>query len=710
MAIKREPTGYKLLNPLDKFVSYSTHFIILAARTTASIKKFSETDPRNLRETLDAIDRTPYLGEKVMMSGLESDVYLVIDTRRFSQFTVQNLQYEVLINGVANGASHSNLATTMQMTILDSVGISFINYLQELMDSKMQTNFDGMVFLIKTVFVGHNEDGTSETVQSVTIPAHLFKMEVNLDYAKGIYTLEFMPNMNFDVSQHQRWLNIGNATTYFTGSGARKLGQLVDSFQNRLNEVSKEHYKTVNENAEIVTRRGVKKPDGTRKFGRLVQYQITIPDKWREFTFAGASANSTVERDFKAELQRTQQSTQTATPTEQGNPNIDAHMSTNWGMTIPDVLDLMFKQVPDIQHLANGDKLKDTGKAVSFYKHIVGITSTDDSFTVHVDVVEFSVPPADPKMAEQGNSVASNEYYAKVTTEDGRSKLIPKTFFELDYIFTGQNNDVLNFDLKIQDLVFLLASNTRVSEGEFISDVIQGGSAEEKKKEESQPEIMRSRAYDPLLIPLINDGRGKAMSQFTNFRNKDVEQDVHRSSQEYAKNLSAFYAISPITTNVTIRGNPEIMAHFSASALLPDVSTSTVVSGNANAAVQVDQGSLETYRKTFEKEILKRPGTSRNTDGSFSVNPYLNNSSYMSTPCFVNVVVKGPNVDPTSNTFIEGKDYATRVLFDNYYVVFKVVNTIENGVFTQQLELWSHNVFGQNKLTEAQLQKKPGSI
>lgn len=77
----------------------------------------------------------------------------------------------------------------------------------------------------------------------------------------------------------------------------------------------------------------------------------------------------------------------------------------------------------------------------------------------------------------------------------------------------------------------------------------------------------------------------------------------------------------------------------------------------------------------------------------------------MSTPCFVNVVVKGPNVDFRTNELVEGQDFATRVLFDNYYVVFKVVNIIENGVFTQQMELWSHNVFGLNKLTEEQLSK-----
>jgi len=33
-------------------------------------------------------------------------------------------------------------------------------------------------------------------------------------------------------------------------------------------------------------------------------------------------------------------------------------------------------------------------------------------------------------------------------------------------------------------------------------------------------------------------------------------------------------------------------------------------------------------------------------------------------------------------------------------VIFKVTNNITNGVFTQDLELYSHNIFGRDKLTK----------
>lgn len=694
-------TGYKLLNPLDKFVSYSTHFVILAARTTERAKIFTKADAVSARATLDAIDRTTALGDPVSIDGSE-DVYLVMDTRRFSQFSVQSMKYEVLINGLQAGASHSNLATTIEMTILDSVGISFINFMQWLMDSKMQTNFDGMLFMIRTIFVGHNEDGSSETVQSVTIPAHLFKMEVNLDFAKGIYNLEFMPNMNFDVNTHSRWLNIGTATSYFTGEGDNTLGAMVDGFEARVNAASVKYYESIA--PEIVTSRGVQTPSGP-KFGRLVKYQITIPDDWRKMPFTGASSNSKEERNFKEELQKAETAA-TQQADGKGIPAKDSHMSTQWGLKITDVLDLMFKQVSDIQHLANADKIKRTDEVVSFYKHVIGITSTDDTVTVHVDVVPFNVPRAKPSNEKDAANVSKNdEFYVNIETPNG-TKRLPKTFFELDYIFTGQNTDVLNFDMKIQDLQFLLAANTRVSEGEVINQIVLGEAGpDENAKKTQEPEVMRARAYDPMLIPLINDGKGKAMSQFVKVRNQALEKDIYRSSQEYAQNLSAFYALSPITTSVTIKGNPEIMAHFNVGTLLPDVSTATTAGQQTSGGVRSDATARERYRKQFEDEIASREGVTRVGDGSFTVNPLLGNSSYMSTPCFVNVVVKGPNVDLRTNELVEGQDFATRVLFDNYYVVFKVVNIIENGVFTQQMELWSHNVFGLNKLTEEQMSR-----
>jgi len=696
----------KLKNALDAFTSYSTHFVVMAARSTETARAF--TQQSNNRETLDAIDKVKALGEVVPYSTARSgeDVYLVMDTRRFSQFTVESMKYDVLINGLTAGQSHANLATTIEMTVLDSVGISFINFMQWLMDTKLQTNFDGMIFLIRVIFVGHNSDGTTQTVQAVTIPAYLFKMEVNLDFSKGVYNLEFMPNMNFSVFQHKRWLHIGKATSFST-IGSKTLQSVVKAFEDRLNEESLSFY---NATSPILLRAG-RNPQNTgsqnSKFGRLVKYQITLPDGWGDKEFFGSwkhNVNSSEERDFVKELQKldaakTPAQKQNAKPTDgTKSPAKDVSSSVPVGITITEVLDIIFRQVPAIAEFANSEKVSKTDGLIKFYKHVVSLTSTNDVITVHVDVVAFEVPNAQPPKKKTGEEVSQHQQrFYRTVKENGQSKNIPANYFELDYIFTGKNTQVLNFDMKIQDLQFLLASNVRVSEGELFA--VKEDDAEISK--EKLPEVLTSmRPYDPFLIPMKTELEKSGFSeQSANSRDPQANFEVSRSFQQYSRNLSAFYAASPIQVAMTIKGNPDIMLKFSN----PNIAPSAEQTIETAQTSSITDAQRQQYRQQFEREILNSDSDTRMLTktgrGTFLMNPQLGNASYMTTPVFVKLNVKGPNVDFRTNELIEGENFTKDVLYDNYYVVFKVTNIIERGVFTQQLELWSHNVFGSNKIS-----------
>ena len=114
---------------------------------------------------------------------------------------------------------------------------------------------------------------------------------------------------------------------------------------------------------------------------------------------------------------------------------------------------------------------------------------------------------------------------------------------------------------------------------------------------------------------------------------------------------------------------------------------------------KTNQSVKSNYRKNLVTEILKSgEGVSVNANGNFSVAAPLGHQSYVSTPVFVKLNIMGPNVDFRSNQMRDGENFATEVLYNNYYVVFKIVNSIQRGVFTQELEMWSHNVYGTGKL------------
>lgn len=689
--------GNKLLNPLDAYSTYSTHFVILAGRSSEHVRDFTDT-PGN-SDTLDRINQVQALGEQV--PGTAGDVFLVMDTRRFSQYTVESMKYDVFINGLSKGNSPANLATAIEMRILDSVGISFVNYLQWIMDTKLQTNFDGLIFVIRVMFVGVKANGEAETIQSVSIPASLFKLELNLDYAKGVYDVEFMPAMNFAVGTHSRWLNIGKVTSFFSGNGKATLGDMVGSFEASLNAASSKFYNSL---LPELMKGGGGTVQTNGKFGREVQYQITLPGQsgkgdvnWANFAFTGKAVAGSVERDFVAELKKLEnaktpeQQKSSAAADKKDIPTKDVHFAAMPNVLITDVLDLMFKQVAEIQEMANAEAVSRPDGKATFYKYVIGISSNDDRIIVHVDVVAFEVPNLPPPSAKTTTvSQYQDKFYAD-PDENGVRK--PKNYIEMDYIFTGRNTDIINFDMKIQDLQFMLAANVKVSEGESFAQALLGQNPPNQKQQPNprEKEVLRMRRYDPVLIPMLTEQELKSFSNFVTARSKETNEKLSRAGQEYTRNLSAFYASSPIQIGMTMRGNPDVMLKFCMGALPPHISFYT---NNGSTISNANEGERAKYREQFEDTILKVGGSSLTKKGSaFILNKQLGDDSYASTPCFVKVNIKGPNVDFKTNGKLDG-EFATDVLYDNYYVVFKVTNLIENGVFTQQLELWSHNVFG----------------
>lgn len=696
-----------LPNPLDEFNTYSVHYIMVACRTTVTAQAFASDDDKAMAASLAAIDATSALGQPVVLNNNATDIFLVLDTRRFSQFTVETLKYDVFINGLQKSAAPANLAVDLSMTILDSIGISFANFMQWLMDVQMKTNYDGLIFMLRTVFVGHKPDGTSEIVQSETIPMHLNKMEINLDYAKGAYNLEFMPNMNFDVNRYGRFLSVSLATTYSTGKGNTLGGIVTEGLEKELNRKSREYYDGV--------QKILKESGSSETLGRPVQYMITLPPSWSKFEVLGATPGGAPETLFvplAAPPKPTDKATTaTNTSTAPSGPLKETFTAVKPSLSIPKVLDLIFKQTPEIAKLGNFQtNTNNKDGFVTFYKYLIGITSDDNIMMVHVDVVEFKVPNifAQEQPKSKSTSVVSqleSEFYTTTTSPSGIIKREPKNFLEFDYIFTGRNKDILNFDMKIQDFQFLLASNIRIGDSAIRGAANTDGSTTDIPVTNKDSELIYTRKYDPLLMPLDTDAALKNFSNYTTLlKTKAQSQDIIQQTQQYTKNLSMFYAGSPVTVALTIRGNPLIMHKFNMGKLLqhpgsPSPGGSAKSASTAGGAIG---SSREAYRTNLEEQILHVSGDSFEKRGdSFVLKNNLDTKSYAIAPVFAKINIKGPAVNFRTNEPIsDTSDFATSVLSDNYYVVFKLTNIIQGHQFTQELELYSHNIFGRTKITK----------
>lgn len=726
--------GTYLPNPLNDFETYSVHYVMLACRTTVTAKDFVSDDPASAASTLAAVEAVTALGDPVVLNGNSKDVFLMLDTRRFSQFTVEHLKYDVLINGLQNGGGVSNLAVDLSMTVLDSSGISFSNYMQWLMDTQLKANFDGIIFLLRTIFVGHKSDGETTVVQSETIPLHLHKMEIDLNFAKGAYNLEFMPNMNFDVNRYAKWLSVSLATGYTTGPGC-KLGSIVASLEDQLNKKSEKYFNDV----QIILQEAKKRnPESNlpTSLGRKVQYMITIPANWENMEVLGATpggaseiqfftketqpAKSEEEKKTEAEAKKLQVPTVNQTVAS-GKQLTSASTSVKPSLIIPKVLDQIFKQTPEVAALGNFRSDEIQGSAsVTFFKYVVGLTSDDAGVIVHVDVVEFNVPRIfTPVAPTTGNTTSvskgQSSNFTEVTLGNGVIKRIPNNVIKFDYIFTGKNSDILNFDMKIQDFQFLLASNLRMGDHAMRGVMVGQKDSNPPLITELETDLMYARKFDPIIMPHDTEAATKNLSQYTlMLKSKEEARDIIAQTQRYTKNLSMFYAGSPITVELTIRGNPLIMHKFNMGSLMmhpdPGSDTKTKQENTTKSPISsqddIRDGRTK-YRAHLEEEILRlnKRSLKKRSNGSFESISNLDQKSYAISPVFCKINVMGPNTNFKTGELLSETDstqnYAASALNDNYYVIFRVTNQIQGHNFTQNLELYAHNLFGHDKLAKS---------
>lgn len=694
----------KYQNQLDQFNSHSVHYVILACRSTEDIRLFSSSD------SLQAVDACRQLGDEVRIDSSKGrgSVFLMLDTRRFSQFTIDNFTLETYIAGFAvpGSATPNSTATKMTFQVIDSVGISFANFLQYLMDQKLQVSFNGMTLLVRTLFIGHRLDGSSEVIQSTAIPAIFNKIEVDLNDTKGIYNCDLFPlvGMPSNAGYNAKWTSIGTASSYFTGIGDNTLGAIVNSFESRLNEQSLKRYAQYNADVQIAGGR----TKNAGQYGRPVQYMITLPKEWESFKFNGPNQNRAEEVSFteiQAELQKLEtnraktaaeaQKKAQATAKAAGK---DSFVAVDPDLTITEVLDVIFSQCAEVAKLGNFTKQQDSHGDLKFYKHLVTVTSDDVSFTVHVDVVEFMVPNAqlNQQATKGAASTASNYDQLLFETQSRPGFLpvkVPRNFIELDYIFTGKNLDVLHLDLKIENLNWLLMQSSKLGAAS-LNQVAAEGQKQTDGEGVGQDRRMAQgmRQKDPALIPQRTADEAR---NFANIASNATSGGDDASPQavnlQYKRNLSAFYNAGPIDAKLQLRGNPRLFDRVALTDIPQHVSAITVSGGTSssiNAAVKTR------YRENLERNLL---GISdRNTPipkGPISTE-MLSGPSFVTSPVFVKVNVFGPNVNFLTNELIANQDFGQELFYDNYYWLNKITSKIEGSKFTQELDLKSYSVYG----------------
>jgi hypothetical protein len=703
-------------NKLDQYRSHSYHFVMVAANNTEAIKNLIDPKVGQSTNFLAAVQGVR-LGQELYK---DSGAYLVCDTRRISEFMIDNVKFTTYVGGNSSPSDHTSILGTLSMQIIDPSGIGFFNYMKWLCDIGLQTDITGVTFLLHVMFMGHTDSGTTELVDSISIPL-IMAGQFNLTQFGtdgGRYELQFVPISGMIGDDFAIYTNLWAGESISIKFSDGLLGNAIQALENKLNKASREYFFKMNPIEKptdgVVTESQVqsKNPQAKKhKNGRLVQYMITIPEHWFYFKVDSPAAKLYETKFESVKAQKQQQvekqkaeviaSVNDQTAKEPKTPATGYYASAA-NMTIPDVLWALLTACDEVNKLCNLEaKSQGIGK---IFKVLTGITSDKDIVLVHFDIVEFNLPDT--------NGSESDVIDSRVPTKTEN----PPGAMIFDYVFSGKNEDILHLDIAVNNLMMGLFSKSNVSVS-AIQDIV--GKSQVKNKDEPEvfdkPMLYKVRQLQPIVAPppsyiqytnnAVSTNKGQA-NPAKNFQNK---QEFHRSLSDLAA-----ANLQPV---VKIRGNPDIFKSFVIDSIAPHVNLTESIQTYLNNET-IDFNKLTAW--DYSRGDTKTRKTPTAKGGATIVAAHLEhrkwvkelikpvqdqlNSKYkafIAGGMYVKINIFGPadypfaemNAGDTYNPL--NNSIRTQLFYDGWYFVSAVHNEFSSSSFTQDLQLHTCDLYGE---------------
>ena len=707
-----EKLGNNYPNPLDNFRSYSYHFILTAASTTEAFRKMiGEGDSG--RSYLSAIS-SKSLGDSFKVGG--QTAYLLVDTRRFSQYTITGVEMEhVYGTGPIQNPTVPVASTVVKL--LDSTGLSFFDFMMDMFRNKMQTSALSAFFLLTIMFVGHKDDGTTETISTCHIPLVLLLMSFTFTHRGSEFDIEFMELEGAAARKGPlSQLNyVGKITTVSTKEkGANTVGELVDDLEQQLNKQSLAYYQKYTNDA-------FKSGADKKKLGKLVQYMITVPEdpkqNWKEFKVTNANRSVNTEQMPLASTAESSAGESKAAEQPAGE-NKSKYSTISFSNTTPisDVIKMILESSEEYMALASTEKRK-SGTAIAS-KTVISITSDDTSYVVHFDVYPHFLP----KTTDDGKIVAGSSSKNVIGSAGAVKNLIT-----YDYIYTGKNSHIL--DLKIEygpESAIALDTDLELGKARFNSNANAGQNSSKVNKESVGAPKTKSfspqiRPGDPIFIPMpTKDEMNNNSSQFNEELGNDKSKNAFKVRQEYNQTYASLHFLSSINLDMTIRGNPNIIRKFADrptrggfqphDAIVSEQTLNAFVSKGQQEAdstfiKSVESGIISSKQKYIKSYVQPRiEAYSKTNKGNDSL---LNNIDISVSPLFIKLNLLAPNVD-WAGSFKEGQPmFTNKFFFNGPYQCLFIKTSFSSGDFSHSLSMIPYDISG-DYITSGDSQKTKG--
>ena len=595
-------------NMLGKFDTYAYHHILVVCNSTTAAESLVKTQEIiKFQHPSNPAER--YKAREIGNSG-EKYVTL-IDGMTDARFFITNVKWTNYIAadpeiGKDDLAQSTTMSVDGEMEIVEAYGASFLNRLTDIAD-ELDSDPVGLVFVLKTIFVGRNANGLTEMITTIR-PLMFVAVDITAVFQSSgaQYKMEFvgLANGAGRLPQPQKIFE-GLSLTIDPTS----LQKTIKNLEINVNEkYAGFKEKAKKDFAKTLTELNVIKREATAtKFlednYRDVVYKIVLDKVYNDDARykAGDISHARTKEDDTGE------------------------MATNYGpdVSIENILSEILKHCGGILDDANGNgtpvNATDKKPLKYIYKIISIIMSTPTEYVVEYHIKRYLA--------------AENAYEQQ--QKNGVIIPLPGQSIEFDYIFTGHNVDIKDFDIKMEmGMAFFqlagtsnnIPNQTTSINGEESKTVNIGGSSTVgstgKKQRRSTPLFLGSTISKPSM--------------------RNTTRPIDTAG--FQALLDRHASLENISASMVIYGNPQLLDEM---LILPS---------------EIQASVPQTEKPEKDKTV---------------------NPQWMSTPTLIKVNIKMPVDTNDVNT-----EYET-FWYTGWYNLQVVENIFSDGVFTQELGMYS---------------------
>lgn len=505
------------MNPLAVFRSYAYHHILVACDGTET----AEALARHGEITLFDHERAQRRYTPQTVPDGEGKYIVVINGMSDAAFYIQSASWSAVMvpREAPNGEQQFHtMISDGELVIKEPKGIRFYNLLNQI-QKDLKTDANGICFLLKTVFVGHRDDGGTEIITNIR--PHMFLMydtSAIFDATGSEYTVSFvsitngaarLPQMSSIVEgvtvKIEPGMSLLNAIGGYDESGKYQEGNLGSAINNHYDR----EWSKLKRSFEC-TNQGLQFEDQFRR----VRYRFEVDPAYNSLTCGDngpPSSEDTGDKDTIASYQGASASIENL--------------------------------IADIMRTSKEVVKQDNADAASGEKFMFKITSSVESNPNKFEVV-YQV------QRYKASVVKKSEW---LTFSPGSDLGI-----EFDYIFTGQNVDVKSFDLKFQmGIVFFQVLNSYNNVPANTSSITRHTSPQRQTFNKGLLQG-NSDQESTLKKPLFLGSCAKSVE----FRNKRLA----AGTQSYHSLMQRHAAVESLNARLVIHGNPQLLNE---STLLP---------------------------------------------------------------------------------------------------------------------------------------------